>query len=80
MTCEIDFTNCPRVTGRAYNGANGKKIAVEFEGAVWLLKFPRIRSLDIGALVAEVPYLTDLQRRFYTAYLNARREKIFAGL
>lgn len=24
----IDFTNCPRVPGRAYNGANGKKIAV----------------------------------------------------
>lgn len=24
----IDFTSCPRVLGRAYNGANGKKIAV----------------------------------------------------
>ena len=40
MNGEIDFTACPRVAGRAYNGANGKKIAVEFEGAVWLLKFP----------------------------------------
>ena len=40
MVNEIDFTRCPRVPGRAYNGANGKKIAVEFEGAVWLLKFP----------------------------------------
>lgn len=37
---EIDFTDCPRVPGRAYNGANGKKIAVAFEGAVWMLKFP----------------------------------------
>jgi len=36
----VDFTFCPRVPGRAYNGANGKKIAVMFEGAVWLLKFP----------------------------------------
>ena len=36
----IDFTNFARVLGRAYNGANGKKIAIEFEGAVWLLKFP----------------------------------------
>lgn len=36
----IDFTNCPRVPGRAYNGANGKKIAVSFEDAVWILKFP----------------------------------------
>ena len=37
---EIDFTSCPRVPSRAYNGANGKKIAVTFEGAVWMLKFP----------------------------------------
>lgn len=36
----IDFTDCPRIPGRAYNGANGKKIAVSFEGAVWILKFP----------------------------------------
>lgn len=35
----IDFSSCPRVPGRAYNGANGKKIAVEYEGSVWLLKF-----------------------------------------
>lgn len=35
-----DFTNCPRVLSRAYNGANGKKIAVEFRNAVWMLKFP----------------------------------------
>ena len=37
---EVDFTSCPRVAGRAYNGANGKKIAVSFKGAVWMLKFP----------------------------------------
>ena len=36
----IDFTACPRVPGLAYNGANGKKIAVSFESAVWILKFP----------------------------------------
>ena len=40
MTDRIDFSSCPRVPGRAYNGANGKKIAVAFEGATWLLKFP----------------------------------------
>ncbi len=40
MAREIDFTGCPRVPGRAYNGANGKKIAVTFEGSVWILKFP----------------------------------------
>lgn len=36
----VDFTDCERLPGRAYNGANGKKIAVRFEGDVWLLKFP----------------------------------------
>lgn len=40
MNGEIDFSSCPRVPARAYNGANGKKIAVRFEGEVWLLKFP----------------------------------------
>ena len=36
----IDFTNCRRILGKAYNGANGKKIAVEYEGVVYMLKFP----------------------------------------
>lgn len=40
MTEPIDFTFCERLPGRAYNGANGKKIAVNFDGDVWLLKFP----------------------------------------
>lgn len=37
---EFDFTDLPRVPGRAYNGANGKKLAVSFQGTVWILKFP----------------------------------------
>ena len=40
MTEAIDFTKCERLPGRAYNGANGKKIAVRYDGDVWLLKFP----------------------------------------
>ena len=36
----VDFTKCRRIFGKAYNGANGKKIAVEYEGAVYMLKFP----------------------------------------
>ena len=36
----IDFTNCKRVIGKAYNGANGKKIAVEYKGQQFMLKFP----------------------------------------
>lgn len=37
-----DFTNCPIVPGRAYNGANGSKIAVEYNGEIYMLKFPRL--------------------------------------
>lgn len=40
MENKIDFTNCNRIIGRAYNGANGKKIAVEYEGERYMLKFP----------------------------------------
>ena len=36
----IDFTNCKRVVSRAYNGANGKKIAIEYQGEQYMLKFP----------------------------------------
>ena len=37
---EVDFSSCRRIPGRAYNGANGKKIAVEWRGDCWILKFP----------------------------------------
>ena len=36
----IDFTNCSIVPGRAYNGANGSKIAVSYHNEVYMLKFP----------------------------------------
>ena len=36
----IDFTTCSIIPGRAYNGANGSKIAVEYKGEVYMLKFP----------------------------------------
>ena len=37
---EVGFSSCRRIPGRAYNGANGKKIAVEWRGSCWILKFP----------------------------------------
>ena len=40
MEKKIDFTNCKRIIGRAYNGANGKKIAVEYEYERYMIKFP----------------------------------------
>ena len=36
----IDFTDCRRILTKAYNGANGKKIAVEYNGTQYMLKFP----------------------------------------
>lgn len=40
MQKRIDFTNCKTILGRAYNGANGKKIAIEYGGSAYMLKFP----------------------------------------
>ena len=40
MIAPIDFTQCERLPNRAYNGANGKKIAVRYDGDVWIVKFP----------------------------------------
>lgn len=40
MAERIDFTNCHVVLGKVYNGANGKKIAVEHNGTLYMLKFP----------------------------------------
>ena len=84
---EIDFTGCPRVPGRAYNGANGKKIAVSFQGATWLLKFPpptgdRPTELSysnscFSEHLGSTPYLGDLQRSFLSVYLRARRSRLF---
>ncbi len=39
ITGKIDFTNCKKILERAYNGANGKKIAVEYNGREYMLKF-----------------------------------------
>lgn len=35
-----DFTDCQIIPGRAYNGANGNKIAVRYNGVIYMLKFP----------------------------------------
>lgn len=48
----IDFTNCRVIPGRAYNGANGSKIAVEYNGTVYMLKFPP----SAGGKSAELSY------------------------
>ena len=40
MSNLIDFTNSMRVYGKAYNGANGKKIAVIYDGTRYMIKFP----------------------------------------
>lgn len=40
-------------------------------------RVPRIDPAAFARLVAETPYLTDLQREFYTACFAARAEKLF---
>ena len=37
---KIDFTNCQKILSKAYNGANGKKIAIDYKGKQYMLKFP----------------------------------------
>lgn len=36
----IDFTQYKIIPGRAYNGANGHKVAVRYGGVIYMLKFP----------------------------------------
>lgn len=36
----LDFNKCRQVFGKMYGGANGKKIAIELDGNVYMLKFP----------------------------------------
>lgn len=64
-----DFTTCRRIIGRAYNGANGKKIAVE-------RIVPRINIDEIKEFIDTVPYIADMQKKFYKTYITARYEKI----
>lgn len=40
MIDRIDFTDCERVIGKAYNGANGKKIAIIYNDEQYMIKFP----------------------------------------
>jgi hypothetical protein len=50
MTERIDFTSCKRILGKAYNGANGKKIAVEYKGKQYMLKFPPSATQKLTSL------------------------------
>ena len=36
----VDFTNCKIVPKKAFGGANGKKISIEYNGDLYMLKFP----------------------------------------
>ena len=89
MMGPIDFTDCERLPGRAYNGVNGKKIGyVDFiaqnrDGvlAPSLSRIvPRIDLAAINAFIDDTPYLTAHQRRFYKVYLAARYAAMFDPL
>lgn len=40
MQNEVDFTGCRIVPTKAFGGANGKKISIEYDGELYMLKFP----------------------------------------
>lgn len=45
----IDFSNCKIDNTRIYRGANGKKLGIEYEGKIYMLKFPSLgKSEDIS--------------------------------
>lgn len=76
MTEAIDFSACERLPGRAYvdfvrRNADGV-LAPSLARIV-----PRIDMAAICEFIDDTPLLTDLQRRFYKAYLAARLEVLF---
>ena len=86
MTEPTDFTHCERVPNRAYNGANGKKIAYvdffhrhagDFLAPSLACIVPRIDLAAITTFIAGLPCLSDLQRTFYRVYLTDRYEAFF---
>lgn len=40
MQNKIDFTNCKILPTKAFGGANGKKVSIEYNGILYMLKFP----------------------------------------
>ena len=76
----IDFTNCRRIWGKAYNRANGKNLLMSGQSEdcneALIQIVPKIRIEAIQNFLEEVPYLSDLQRNFYLTYIQARLEKL----
>ena len=44
----IDFSDCEVDPGFAYDGANGKKICILYEGERYMMKFPPVRDRADG--------------------------------
>ena len=49
----IDFTKCP-TKNKSYNGANGKKIAVEYDGSLYMLKFPTVGKINTDIVAGKL--------------------------
>ena len=67
----IDFTNCERLPGRVYNGANGKKIAVRYDGDVWLAR------IGNGLFGGYNPYATRVEGDWYIATYIAHTGEVY---
>lgn len=71
----VDFTNCRLIPGRTYNGANGKKIAIDYDGALYMLKFPSSGAVKPTELSYTNSCISEiLQARFSicSVYLHRR--------
>ena len=54
-----DFTNCKRLPGYAYNGANGKKLAIEYHGERYVLKFPSSNRKNLSGCSQPNSYINE---------------------
>ena len=88
MSSLIDFTNCKRVYGKAYNGANGKKIAVIYDGNRYMIKFPpsgntnqltfltqTVASVSILPAIFSICWVYRLRKLYLEHFKLAKRQK-----
>lgn len=48
-----DFTNCRIIPGRAHDGANGSKSAVDYNGEIYMLRYDLILVPTYKLLMAD---------------------------
>lgn len=62
----IDFTDCRIIPGRTYNGANGSKIAISYDGEI----YAEVSSLRVREAYRVVLYQQLYQRTHCQQYIQ----------